>query len=92
MSILLTTKTIFLPHWRICSRNAALAFGERAVGRGDEEHQVGAGHEIAGQLLVLADDGVGAGRVHDGDLAEELGRDGALDEGRLQQLLGHRSP
>ena len=53
----------------------ALALGERAVGGGDEEDQVGAGHELLGQRLVLADDGVRAGGVDERDLVEEVGRD-----------------
>ena len=57
-----------------------LALGERAVGGGDEEDQIGAGHELLGELLVLADDRVGAGGVDDGDLVEELGRVVALDD------------
>ena len=44
---------------------AALALGERPVGAGDEEHEVGAGDEVAGELLVPPDDRVGARRVHD---------------------------
>ena len=48
-------------------QEGALALGERAVGGGDEQHQVGAGHELARQRLVLADHGVGARRVHDVD-------------------------
>ncbi len=90
MSILLITNTIFFPHSRICSRNVALAFGERAVGRGDEEHQVGAGNEVAGQLLVSPDDRVGPRRVHDVDLAEQLRGVGALEQEALELLLRHR--
>ena len=62
-------------------QEAALALGERAVRRGDEQHQVGAGDEIPGQLLVAPNDRVGARRVHDVDLAKDLGRMGALQAG-----------
>ena len=41
----------------------ALRLAEWPVRAGDEENEVAAGHEVLGQLLVLADDGVGAGRV-----------------------------
>src|SRR5207248_5734655 len=51
----------------------ALGLGEGAVSRGDEEHQVRAGHEVAGKLLVPPDDGVCAWGVHDADVAQELG-------------------
>ena len=56
-----------------------LGLGERAVDRGDEQHQVGARHEVRRERLVLADDGVGARRVDDVDVAEEL--DGRGDAG-----------
>ncbi len=57
-------------------QEAALALGEGAVGRGDEEDEVAAGDELSRQRLVLAHDGVRAGRVHDGDLAKQLHRRG----------------
>ncbi len=38
----------------------ALGLGERPVGGGHEQHQVGARHELGGDPLVLADDRVGA--------------------------------
>ena len=57
-----------------------LALGERAVGGGDEEDQVGARHELLGELLVLADDGVGARGIDDRDLVEELRRVVAHDD------------
>ena len=51
-----------------------LALGERAVRGGHEEDHVGARHELLGELLVLANDGVGARRIDDRDLVEELVR------------------
>ena len=51
-----------------------LRLGERPIGRGDEEDQVRAGHELGGEPLVLADDRVGAGRVDDVDVAQQLDR------------------
>ena len=66
-----------------------LALGEGSVGRGDEQDQIGAGNEVAGQLLVTPNDRVGARRVHDVELAEDLGRVGALQQVRLPELLRH---
>ena len=70
------TTTIFLPQSRIRSRKSALGLGERPVGGRDEEDQIRARHELGGDLLVLADDGVGAGRVDDVDVVRVHGRDG----------------
>ena len=53
-----------------------LRLREGAIGAGDEEHQVAAGHEVAADGLMLAQHGVGARRVHDVDLPQELGRVG----------------
>ena len=69
-----------------------LALGEGAVGRGDEQDQIGAGNEVAGQLLVAADDRVGARGVHDVDLAEHLGGMGTLQQVGLAELFGHLGP
>ena len=74
MSILLTTMTIFLPQSRIGLEEEPLGFGERPVGRGDEQDEVGARDELGGEPLVLADDRVGAGRVDDVDVAQQLDR------------------
>ena len=49
----------------------ALGFGERAVGGGHEQHEVRARDELRGDRFVLADDGVGAGRVDDVDVAQD---------------------
>ncbi len=68
----------------------ALALGERAVGRGDEEHQVRARHELAGDRLVLAMDGVGARGIDDVDVLEQLDRGGDDVERRLQGRAGDR--
>ena len=57
---------------RLEERPLALRVGP--VRRRDEEHEVGAGQEIAGERLVLAEHGVGAGRVHDRDRAQDLDR------------------
>ena len=53
-----------------------LALGEGPVGRCDEQHQVRAGHELAGERLVLAQDGVRARRVHDARSRAGLGGGG----------------
>ncbi len=63
------------------------ALGERAVGRGDEQHQVRAGDKALGQRLMLTDDRVGAGGVDDGDLVQKLGGVGALDDPIRQHRL-----
>ena len=73
-------------------QEAALALGEWPVGGGDEEDEVGAGDEVAGELLVPPDDRVGPGRVHDVDLAQQLGRMGALQQVGLEELLGDLGP
>ena len=65
-------------------KEGALALGERAVGGGDEEDHVRAGDELARDRLVLAVDGVGAGRVDDVDVAQQLHRRGDDVERRLQ--------
>ena len=41
----------------------ALPLGERAIGGGDEEDQIGARHEPLSQRLMLTDDGVRAGCI-----------------------------
>ena len=48
----------------------ALALRERTVGAGDEKDQVGARHEVLGDLLVTLDHRVGAGCIHDIDLPQ----------------------
>ena len=54
----------------------ALGFGEGPIGRRHEQDQVGSRYELGRDRFVLADDGVGARRVDDVDLAEDLGRCG----------------
>jgi hypothetical protein len=51
----------------------------RSVGGRDEQHQVGAWHEVGGDPLVLAQNGVGARGVGDGQVAQELGLTQLLD-------------
>ena len=51
-------------------QEGAFRFAEGSVGAGDEEDEVAAGHEVFGQLLVLADDRVGARRIDEVDLLE----------------------
>ena len=53
-----------------------LGLRERPIGRGHEQDQVGARHELGRDRLVLADDGVGAWGVDDVDFAEQGGRRG----------------
>ena len=53
-----------------------LAFGERPIGRGHEQHQIGARHELPGQPLVIALDRIGAWRVHDLQIAQQFDRRG----------------
>ncbi len=62
---------------------APLALGEGPVGGGDEEDEVRPRDELAGELLVLPQDRVGAGGVHDHDVPQDLGGGGeALEAGR----------
>ena len=53
-----------------------LTLGERAVGRGDENHQIAAGDKFFSQLLVATDDGIGARCVYDVDLPQKGSRVG----------------
>ncbi len=69
-----------------------LALGEGPVGRGDKDHQVAAGHKLLGQLLVAADDGVGARRVHDVDLSQKVGGIGDGSNAILLYLPVRASP
>ncbi len=69
-------------------QEGALALGEGPLGRGDEQHQVGAGDEVARQLLVAANDRVGAGRIDDRQLAQHIGGETACEQKPLQRLLG----
>ncbi len=52
----------------------ALALRKRTVGRRDEHHQIAAWDEVLGDLLVLADDRVGARCVDDVDLFQDGNR------------------
>ena len=54
----------------------ALGLGERPVRGGDEQHEIRPRHELRRQALVLADDRVGARRVDDVDVLEEVDRRG----------------
>ena len=65
---------------------AAFGLGERAIGGRDEKHQIGAGNELRGHRLVLADDGVGAGGVDDADFSEQLDR--RLDDEQVRLTHG----
>src|SRR3712207_7814628 len=47
---------------------------------GDEQDQVAAWNEAPAELLVVADYGVRPGRVHDGDLSQELVRVSLLQD------------
>ena len=50
--------------------------GKRAVGGGDEQHEIGSRDKFGGNPFVLADDCVGARRVDDVDVAKQLCRRG----------------
>ena len=67
-------------------QEGALALGEGAVGGGEEEHQVGAGHETGGNHLVLAHDSVRAGGIHDAEFFEERHRRGYFVQIGVQHL------
>ncbi|HEY5675575.1 MAG TPA: hypothetical protein VIR81_02250 [Myxococcales bacterium] len=69
-------------------QEGALGLGEGAVGGGDEEDEVAAGDELSGELLVVAQDGVGAGGIHDGDVAQEGGGMGDLFDAVGAQACG----
>src|SRR6185436_7622509 len=51
-----------------------LGLGERTVGRRNEEDEVRPGHELGGEPLVFAHDGVGAGCVDDMDVPQQVDR------------------
>ncbi len=59
------------------------------IGGGDEEHEIGARHELLGERLVLTDDRVRAWRVDHGDVVEKLGRVGPFDHTGGQHRFGH---
>src|SRR4051812_18800534 len=65
-----------------------LALGERTVRGSHEEDQIGARHELLGELLVLANDGISPRRIDDRDLVEELR--GVLAHDDPVRLHGHR--
>ena len=58
-------------------QEGALRLAERPVRAGDEEDEVAAGHEMFGQLLVLADDSIRTGRVDQIDLLQPGNRQAA---------------
>ncbi len=64
----------------------ALGFGERAVRRGHEQDEVGPRHELGRQALVLADDRVGARRVDDVEVLEEVDGRGDRADARAQDV------
>ena len=74
MSSLLTTNTIFLPHSRIDSRNARSLSVKGRSAEVTKSTRSERGTNSPRQLLVLAHHGVGAGRVHHVDLAQQLHR------------------
>ena len=57
----------------------ALALRQRPVVAGDEEHEVGARHEVGRECFVLQHDRVGAGRVDERERAQERRRGLNLD-------------
>ena len=70
-------------------QESPLALGERSVGRGHEQDEIGTGDEVSRQLLMPADDRVGPRGVHDVDLAENIGWVGALQQVRCAEQLRH---
>ena len=40
--------------------------------RKNKEHQIGTGHELLGDALVLGDHGIGAGSIDDVEVAQEI--------------------
>jgi hypothetical protein len=80
MSILFTTNTIFLPHSRICSRKprSLSVNGRSALVTKRTRSARGMKSRVSSSCR----------RVHDRDLAEQLGRIGALQQERLEMLLG----
>ena len=84
-STLLITTRIFLPHSRTPSRNCrSLSVNGRSA-EVTNSTRSDRGHELRGDRLVLADDGVGAGRVDDVDLAQEV--DGGADHVEVRAAL-----
>ena len=78
MSILFTTNTIFLPHSRICSRKPrSLSVNGRSaqVTKRTRSARGMKSRVSASCRRIIA---LVPGRVHDGDLAEQLGKRGAF--------------
>ena len=51
-------------------QESAFTFSEGPVSRSNEEDQVAARHKFGGQSFMFTHYGIGAGRVHDTDLAQ----------------------
>lgn len=54
--------------------NPHLALGERPVGAHHKQHKVGARHKLFRQALLALEDDVGAWRVHDAHVPQQLFR------------------
>jgi len=64
-----------------------LAFGQRSVRRRGEQDQVAARHILVRQNLMLADDGIRAGGIHDIQFLQHLKRVGEYREAFVHNLL-----
>jgi hypothetical protein len=90
MSTLLITMTIFLAPSADQFKKGTLRFGEGSIGGGEEQDEIRARHEVSGQLLVLANDGVGTWGVHNMDVTQQLDWGGCDDNSLGLRLLGSR--
>ena len=82
---------LLAPHSNLLHEEA-LGLGKWPIGRRHEKDEIAARDELRGHRFVLPDDGIGAGRIDDADLAEEF--HGSLDGqliGLTDRLLGRVS-
>ena len=83
---MLSTTTTFLPQARMRSMNARSVSVNGRSAEVTNSTRSARGHEVAGDLLVLAHDGVGAGRVDDGHVAQQIERVADLEQRALAPL------
>ena len=78
-----------LPHHL---QKGAFALRKRPVGRGHEQDEIRARHEVARERLVFAQDGVRAGGIDEDDLAEEVhGSLESVDSRAIRGPADHRT-
>jgi hypothetical protein len=67
-------------------KEGALAFGEGPINRGNEEYEVAARDKFFGDLLVFAQHGIDARRIHNCDIPQKVCRVANIEQ-TLRALL-----